>query len=150
MNRGEIVMGGAIAVLGLGWLLLALDLPYMGEFAPGAGFLPVWLAGFLSVLAVVFVVKRLRAGAWRSVDPDARPVWRRPAAIAAGLAVCVVVIEPLGFGVTVTLYLAFLLRIIERRSWGVTVAVAAGTVAVLWALFGAWLRVPLPKGPWGF
>jgi putative tricarboxylic transport membrane protein len=153
VNRGEIVMGAAMALLGLGWLLLALDLPYMGEFAPGSGFLPIWLSGALLVLAVAFVIKRLRAGAWSNtaVDPYAPPLlWQRPAAIAAGLSVCVAVIESLGFCVTVTLYLAFLLRVIERRTWTVTLGVSVGTAGVLWALFGAWLHVPLPKGPWGF
>lgn len=153
MNRGETVMGAAIALLGLGWLLLSLDLPYMGEFAPGSGFLPIWLSGALLLLAVFFVVKRLRAGAWSSTGVDAdvwSGSWRRPAAIAAGLIVCVAVIETLGFCVTVTLYLVYLLRVIEQRSWRVTAGVAAGSVAVLWALFAAWLHVPLPKGPWGF
>jgi hypothetical protein len=151
MKPGEVVVGITIAALGAGWLALALKLPYMGEFAPGSGFLPVWLAGVLTVLAVVFVIRRVRAGALtRGADEDGEGGLGRPALVSAGLFVCVAVIEWLGFVPSVTLYILFLVRVVEGHLWRVAAALALGTSLSLWLLFKVWLKVPLPVGPLGF
>ena len=76
--------------------------------------------------------------------------WGKVVAVAVGLIVCVVVIDTLGFVVAVGAYLLFLLRIVEKEPWTTSMGVTVGAVAVLFALFHLWLKVPLPKGPWGF
>ena len=67
-----------------------------------------------------------------------------------GLVACVAVIEWAGFVVAVGLYLLYLLRFVEREPWPTSLGVAVVVVAVLFAIFRLWLKVPLPKGPWGF
>jgi hypothetical protein len=62
----------------------------------------------------------------------------------------VAIIEAAGFVLSIGLYLAFLLGIVERRSLAVTVGVTSGTTVVLHLIFRTWLGVPLPEGPWGF
>jgi hypothetical protein len=59
-------------------------------------------------------------------------------------------LEWLGFIVSVALYLAFLAGWLERRPPREVAAVALGTAIVLWLIFGVWLKVPFPEGPWGF
>jgi hypothetical protein len=62
----------------------------------------------------------------------------------------VALIEPLGFGVSVTAYMLFLLRKVEAVSWRTSVLVSLGTSIALFSVFRVLLSVPLPRGPWGF
>jgi len=67
------------------------------------------------------------------------------AAVVAALA-----LERLGYRLTVVLVLAVLLGVVERRrSWVVVLVTVAAAFGSFW-LFHNVLRVPLPRGPWGF
>ena len=144
--RGEIVAGVLCALFAVLWIATALGLPYLGDYAPGSGFLPLWLGVGLLALSLIHVVSSAR-------NPVAAPTaghWRKVVAVALGLIICVAVIERLGFVLAVGAYLLFLLRAVEKEPWRTSLAVSVGTIAVLFALFRVWLHVPLPKGPWGF
>ena len=144
--RGELVAGVLCMLFGVLWIATALGLPYMGDYAPGSGFLPFWLGVCLLVLSAVHVVSCLRTQSARMPAGH----WGKVVAVTLGLVVCVAVIEVLGFVVAVGVYLLFLLRAVEKESWRTSFGVSAGTVVVLFGLFRMWLHVPLPKGPWGF
>ena len=144
--RGEIVAGVLCGLFAILWIATALGLPYMGDYAPGSGFLPLWLGVCLLVLSVIHVGSRLRAPALAQRAGH----WRKVVAVTLGLVVCVAVIELLGFVVAVGAYLLFLLRGVEKEPWRTSLGVSVGTIAVLFLLFRVWLHVPLPKGPWGF
>ena len=144
--RGEIVAGLLCGLFAALWITTALGLPYVGDYAPGSGFLPLWLGVCLLVLSAIHVVASVRA----PVATAPAGNWRKVMAVTIGLIVCVAVIESLGFVVAVAIYLLFLLRFVEKESWRTSLSLSVGTVAVLFALFRLWLHVPLPKGPWGF
>ncbi len=144
--RGELVAGVLCLLFGVLWIASASGLTYMGDFAPGSGFLPLWLGAGLVALSAVHVLSCLRTQAAHMPASHGRKVL----AVALGLMVCVAVIEPLGFVVAVGAYLLFLLRVVEKETWRTSLGVTAGAVGVLFALFHVWLQVPLPKGPWGF
>jgi hypothetical protein len=143
---GERLLATAFAVLGLLFAVKAVELKYMDEFAPGAGFLPLWLALVLVALVVGFLVSTRTAKQMETVPPAGRKVL----AVSAGLAACVALIEWLGFAVAIAAYILYLLRGVERRSWASAVWLAAGTTSALYLIFKVWLAVPLPEGPWGF
>jgi hypothetical protein len=144
--RGELVAGVLCMLFGVLWIATASGLTYMGDFAPGSGFLPLWLGVCLVALSAIHVLSCLRTQA-----PHMPPGhWRKVLAVTLGLIVCVAVIEPLGFVVAVGAYLLFLLRAVEKEPWRTSLGVTAGAIAVLFGLFHLWLHVPLPKGPWGF
>jgi hypothetical protein len=145
-GRGDLAGGVLCAAFGALWIGSALGLPYMGDYAPGSGFLPLWLGVCLVALSLIHILACLRT---RTLSAPIRNL-RKVASVAAGLGACVAVIDPLGFVVAVGAYLVFLLRGVERESWRTSLAMSAGTVAVLFAVFRLWLKVPLPKGPWGF
>ena len=144
--RGETVAGLLCGLFAILWIATALGLPYMGDYAPGSGFLPLWLGVCLLALSAVHVVSSLRA---RAAGP-ATGHWRKVVAVLLGLVVCVAVIEPLGFVLAVGAYLLYLLRGVEREPWRTSLFVTVVAIAVLFGVFRLWLRVPLPKGPWGF
>jgi putative tricarboxylic transport membrane protein len=144
--NGERVMAGVFGLIGVLWVSQALRLRYWGDFAPGSGFLPLWLGGILVALVVAYlIVSRFTQS---TVEATVYP--RRPLIVGGGLLACVAVIELLGFVVSIAAYIAFLLLVVERRPAAQSAAVAIGTPVVLFLLFKTWLKVPLPLGPWGF
>lgn len=144
---GERVLAAAFAALGLLFALEARELKYMDEFAPGAGFLPFWLGLILLALAIGFILTTRAPKAQPETPPRSG---RKVLAVSAGLVACVALIDWLGFAVAIAAYLLYLMRGVERRSWGLSVGLAAGTTLALYLVFQLWLGVPLPRGPWGF
>jgi len=69
------------------------------------------------------------------------------------LAACIFAVlgmERLGYRVTVLLVLIFLVRIMEKCGWALTVSFALLVALGSFYLFHTILRVPLPQGPLGF
>ena len=58
-------------------------------------------------------------------------------------------LERLGFRTTIALALAFLLLGVERRGAIFSAVFAIAFAAVAFLLFDTFLRVPLPRGPFG-
>ena len=143
---GERILAIGFAAFGLLLALQARDLEYMGEFAPGAGFLPLWLGLILFALVIGHLVTTRKSVGERSASGSGRKVY----AVAAGLAACVALINWLGFAAAIAAYLLYLTRWVERRSWGLSAGLAAITTLILYLVFRLWLGVPLPRGPWGF
>ena len=114
---------------------------------PGPGYFPLLLAGLLAVLALVIVARG------RATVPLAGLGWveaPRALAIAGAAAFAAGALERLGYRLTVVLVLAVLLGVVERRPpWLVALVTAAASFGSFW-LFHTVLRVPLPRGPFGF
>ncbi len=147
MPWGERVFAGIIGGLGLMWIFLSSRLTYWDGFAPGSGFLPLWLGIILvALVALLLIVQNARL----APAPVAPTRHRRVIAIVLGLAVSAVALEFIGFVVTIGGYLLYLLAFVERRGPAQTALVAGGTTLTLFLLFHTWLGVPLPAGPWGF
>jgi putative tricarboxylic transport membrane protein len=122
------------------------DYPYWAPTGPGSGFLPVWLALAMGVLAIL-----LFAGAGPGQTPGSS--WlpagaglRRLVVVVGASVALVSLLEVVGIVLGAALFLIGLLRFLEGYSWPRTLAVAAGTAVVAYALFVYWLRVPLPVG----
>ncbi|HEX7125118.1 MAG TPA: tripartite tricarboxylate transporter TctB family protein [Thermodesulfobacteriota bacterium] len=148
---GERVLAGLFGLVGLFFALEARDLSYMEESVPGAGFLPFWLGLLLVALVAGFLfttrpAKPAGDGASGPSPADRRKV----AAVSLGLVACIAAIGELGFTASIAAYLLFLARAVERRGWGLSAGVALGATLGLYLIFQAWLKVPLPRGPWGF
>jgi hypothetical protein len=151
MATGERTIGVLLILVGIVWMTESLTLTYMSEFAPGSGFLPFWLGALLVGLSLLLVFQTFGAERAGPAEDAAPPgAWRKNAAIALGLVASVVAIEWVGFALAVAAYLVFLVRGVERRPWRAALGLSLGTTASLFLIFKAWLKVPLPTGPWGF
>ena len=151
MLRGELITGAFFGLLGVFWIIGALNLPYMSGFAPGSGFLPLWLGIALVALSSIFILGRLRtARITDSHSTEILPLQSRPVLIVLGLIVCIGMMETVGFVVAITAYLLYLTRWVERESWLASLGVSIGAALALHLIFRTWLSVPLPRGPWGF
>jgi putative tricarboxylic transport membrane protein len=123
-----------------------------GNFEPGIRFLPFWLGVLMAILSVLLMVS-----AWRRSDGGAakRLMPSRQALISivllvAGLAVYIAFLETLGFLIDTLLFNTFLMAVVMRARWTMTLLVAVGSSSALYVLFRILLDVPLPKNMFGF
>jgi putative tricarboxylic transport membrane protein len=136
-----------LAVLGVGSLVLAVGLPQGTEHGgPGTRFLPLLLGGIVVALGVAVALRPGGPGgepAAERMAPDGRrrALWTLGAIVAYVLA-----LERLGFLLATAPFLAILLGAYGERRWTVALAVAVAATGATYALFAAWLGVPLPAG----
>lgn len=114
---------------------------------PGPGYVPLLLAILLIIFGAILIVRGKGAPPLSSVNwPEA------PHAIAI-LACCIfatVLMEGIGYRLTMFLTLGFLFGIMERIKPWLAVTLTAGLSLGSFWLFDSLLRVPLPRGGWGF
>ncbi len=120
---------------------------------PGAGFFPFWLGTLGMVLCIALLVQSWRGHA---IGEDARALLprgesgRRAAALLGGLVVAALLLQPLGFRLSMLIFTAGLLLALGVRR-PVTIAVFALLSSFgLFYVFYYWLKVPLPTGMLGF
>jgi putative tricarboxylic transport membrane protein len=114
---------------------------------PGPAFFPILLALLLLIFAVFVVLSGGRTPLLSSIPWNE---WRHALAILGASIFSVFAIERLGYRVTVLLVLIFLVKIVEKRGWIVSLAFAFALSFGSFFLFYTVLRVPLPEGPLGF
>ncbi|MBI2205008.1 MAG: tripartite tricarboxylate transporter TctB family protein [Candidatus Rokubacteria bacterium] len=142
------VAGAVLVALGLfmTWesLWSARRLPLGSVRTPGPAYMPTLLAALLIVFGVVVLMLGARSGRISAVGWTE---WRHTAGILVACAACAVLLERLGFRLTIALLLFTLLGVLERKhvvfALGFALALAFGT----FYLFDTLLRVPLPRGP---
>lgn len=123
---------------------------YWGEGGPGPAFLPFWLGVLMALLSGAMLVRSLRereaGGAWLA-QGEARS---RVLVVIAASVLFVVLLKVLGMVVASVLYLAFLMRYLERNPWPLTLGVSAAAAGINYVVFVRWLHVPFPEGFLGF
>ena len=112
---------------------------------PGAGFLCFWAGVILGILALVVLFQsRRQKGTLEGSKEQVR--WRGAIFGFLSLLAFMLIMDKLGFIVTTFLFIGFLLKVVERKSW-ITAAVTALAVTVSsYLLFEICLQSELPKG----
>jgi putative tricarboxylic transport membrane protein len=116
---------------------------------PGAGFIFLWLAVILVGLAVIDLVTAIIANKRKSVVR--KPLWKgfrwgKVILVLAGVSVYALVLDILGFILSTFLVLLFLFKAVEPVKWRDAIIGSVLTIAVVYAVFGIWLKVPFPPG----
>lgn len=140
------ISGSILAFFALGVIWESRNLPLGSLWAPGPAYMPVLLALLLFLFGVLIAAtggraKRIKSISWIE--------WRHAAAILAACIFAAFGIERFGYRLTVLVVLAFLVKVVERRSWALTTAIALALSFGSFYLFHTLLRVPLPRGPFG-
>jgi len=148
MNKAETAAGCVFVAIGVLVLLEAIRSPYFVEGVPGPGFLPLWTSFGIIGAGLVLAVKGIRPLlvareeiAW----PEAAG-WRRVGLMLGALAVSLLLLELLGFLVTITLFMVVVIFGLGVRSKRMLASVPVASAVGLYVIFAVWLRVPLPKG----
>lgn len=161
MRVAETIGALCVTLLGITTIALARQLPYEAEYGPGPGFLPLWLGVTLVVLSVFLVRNALQERASAApADAEAdhsQGFWQfAPGAFAPWLIFFVstlavsLLLERLGFGLSIGLFMLVTMRWVARQSWLPTIILALATPILLYLAFVRILMVPLPLAPPGF
>jgi putative tricarboxylic transport membrane protein len=151
VRRGRII--ACICLLGifLAALVTSLDYSLSDALGPGPGFFPFWLSVIGVALTIAIMVETLRG----QDDADASDIVPTGnAALQAGtvliaLAAAAALLEPLGFRLTMLVFIAGLLAALGARSLpGIALTAVALSFGVF-HVFYYWLKVPLPVGAFG-
>jgi|SRR5919109_3465347 hypothetical protein len=141
------VSGSALVLFALGVIWESRVLPLGTLRQPGPAFIPVLLALLLVIFGIFVVVTGGRAPLLSSIRWTE---WRHAVAILAASLFSVFVIERLGYRLTMFLVLGFLVKIVEKRGWLLSLVFAFTLSFGSFFVFYTILRVPLPEGPLGF
>ena len=116
---------------------------WWGDSGPGSAFLPFWLSLVMGALALGLVLRAPVAGSeWLPGRASAQ----RVLAVLGVTVAFVVLMQVIGMIVGIALFLAVLMRYLERQPWWLTLVVSLAAAGVNWLVFEHWLRVPLPQG----
>jgi putative tricarboxylic transport membrane protein len=149
LRRGRIV-----ACVGLGGIFLAALVTSLGyslidALGPGPGFFPFWLSLIGLGLTIVILIESVRNKADSGLDLPDRQAAIQGSAVLFALAAATVLFEPLGFRLTMLVFIAGLLFVLGARSpSAILITAAAGSFGV-YHVFLHWLKVPLPIGMLG-
>jgi uncharacterized membrane protein len=140
------VAGGVLALVGLLAVRESLVFPLGTLARPGPAAMPSALGALLVVFGVLLAARgggrgQLADAGWRD--------WRHAAAIAGACAFAAWGLPRLGYRITVAAVLLFLLGVVERRGAVITLVITAIVAGGTFLLFDTFLRVPLPRGPFG-
>src|SRR5947207_36349 len=119
----------------------------LGTFRqPGPAFVPILLALLLLTFGIFVVITGGRAPLLSVPWTE----WRHAVAILTASVFSVFAIERLGYRLTVLIVLGFLVKVVEKQGWVLSLAFALSLSLGSFFLFYTILRVPLPEGPLAF
>lgn len=147
MTRQDVAIGAVLTVVFGVMAWQATSLAYGTEFAPGPGFMPLWLGVIGAFLALATAVRARRATGLPAADRRAE---RRVALSALGIVVVAMAAPVVGLVSALAAFLFFFTLVIERLHIRVGLASSAGTAVLIYLVFERFLNVPFPIGPLGF
>lgn len=143
--RADHVAGAAFIVFGGAIIALSGDLPTGRLSMPGSGFLPMILAVLMILLGLALF---FRANAESA--PLSEVSWsdsKHALTVIVITAIAIALYTKLGFLITMTLMMASLLIIIERKNPLRAAAYSVGVVVIAYVCFAFLLKSPLPASP---
>ncbi len=119
---------------------------------PGPGFIFFWTAfvmGILSIAVLIPAWTRKKTGELEG-SLFGKENMLKIIFVLLSLFLYAFFMESLGFIPVTLLLFIFLLGIIEKKSWGLTIFVSMAVTGISYLLFEIWLKSQLPKGLLGF
>lgn len=144
------IVWSTLLLFGIFVVYESLQISYSSDFGPGPGFFSFWLGVLVIVLSAVEVAKTLRRSSEplpSGFIPDRAGIIRMLSVIGALLA-ALLLMEWLGFSLTMLIFSLVLLRVLGRHPWWLTIVLAlAGSFGT--AFIFRQLQVMLPVGVLG-
>jgi len=136
-------------LLGIAYLADNSRLPMGSAAKPGAGLFPVLVGVSLLGLSLTILIWALLNKTTTAKDREPFPEGndrQRVLALGGTLALFVLLLKPLGYGICSAALMTAVLRLLGLRSWGRILLISLATAAVSYYLFNVLLGVPLPRG----
>lgn len=147
-----LVVAALVVAIGAAAFIGSRSLGYWDDLGPGPGFFPLWLGVLLVVLGLVWFGQGLRArlrpelARRPAADEEETPDYSLPSVLAILVSLCVLAacLEPVGYQVSMLVFLLFHLLVIGGRGLLQSLVIAVvGSFGVFYA-FTRLLTVPLP------
>ena len=147
MGRSGVISALTLLALALAALLESSKLPFGTFSSPQPGFFPLILAIFLAFFSVLLLAQEIsQTDGEGGASLGGVALWKRISLAVGALVAFGLLFETLGYVLSTFLFIAFLLRAVERQKWWLVVVVAFCTSLVIYLLFGLLLNTPLPAG----
>jgi putative tricarboxylic transport membrane protein len=116
--------------------------------SPGPGLMPFYTSLALAFLALVLLSLAILGKGSREVPDETleKGNWKKPAYALGALLLYAFFLEKLGYLLCTLLLIGFLLKVIERKPWAVTVTTAVLASLGSFIMFQVWLKIQLPAG----
>ena len=155
MKRRDRIMGAVWALLGITISIWSATFPFGGLKAPGPALLPLACGLVLILLGLVLLLQTRARRDPSSVNSSARlfpggAAGRRVALTLGGMLASAILLEPVGFSLTVFFLILFLMRAIEPQRWRVALFYSFVSSAGALIVFKILLKTQLPEGFLGF
>ena len=141
--RADHVAGAAFIALGVFVFAISGDLPFGRLSAPGAGMMPMLMAGLMMVCAAAIMIGDRSSAPFTMIDWSDR--WHAIQVVFI-TTIAVSVYQTLGFLITMTLLVFALLFVVERRNILSAAVYSGGLALFAYWLFGKALKSPLERG----
>jgi len=149
MKKADRVFG----IIGLGlslWCYLeSTKFHYMAQFTPGPGFMPFWVGVALAVLSTCLLLDTFKRKPSKLDDKKILPERHALTRVATILLLLFGVrfsMNILGFPLTLALFTAAILSILERYNLFKSIGIGIAYAAVTWFVFEYILAMGFPKG----
>lgn len=143
------VAATAVLALGAAASVGALGLGYWVR-GPGPGFFPLWLGVLLMTLAVLWAVQLWHGENVHVAEPIRTGGRLAVGLVLGGLLITIVLLDAIGFQVAMTMFVLFILLVVNRRRVLESVIVAVICGFGVYVMFANVLRVYLPTADIGF
>jgi putative tricarboxylic transport membrane protein len=134
----------------LATLVTSLSYSLTDALGPGPGFFPFWLSLIGAVLTVAILIETVRDRSIAGTDIlPGREAANQGGVVLLALAAAAALFEPLGYRLTMLLFIAGLLPALGARSPSAILLTALAGSFGVFHVFLYWLKVPLPIGALG-
>ncbi|MGC8811313.1 MAG: tripartite tricarboxylate transporter TctB family protein [bacterium] len=117
---------------------------------PGPFFIPTIVALMIGGLSLALLIQSLKLAPRKEDYPPEKRIWNRLIWIMAWCFIYAITIEKMGYLLSTGLVTFALLAYFNRRNWVLNIIFSLGTPISIYFLFDNLLKVPLPKGWFGF
>jgi len=145
--RSDQFSGLMLVALGLYVIWANQPYPIGSIHRPGPGFMPLALAIFLGLMGLLIA---FGGGRSRPLAEMPWPEAKRAVIILVTAALAVFALDEIGYRITITALLFFLMGVIERKPLLAVAIISIGFPLASYYVVADLLLVPLPMSPWGF
>jgi putative tricarboxylic transport membrane protein len=151
VKAAEIGFAALLVLVSAVYAGMALRMPQGHLSYPGPGFFPAVVGLFFVATALACAVQALLTPAQQpeAAASGAGRAYRKTVQLLACLAAYGVALRPVGFPLSLAVFLVAAVRIFGLRRWPLVLAIAGGLTFVSYVAFVGWLKVPLPLGVLG-
>ena len=150
MRKASLTVGIVFLIFSLTVMIASWSMEYYSSIGPGPGFFPFWLSLILGLLSVVWLIQIVRSAPRSNKSEGQEKVFPRGEAlfrflsIIGALCFMVLLMEPLGFQISMFAFMIFLLMVLGRVRIITTIIIAIISSFGLFQIFTLLLDVQLP------